>query len=263
MTAGRNPITVNQRALSGERYLSPGDVINLGDVTLVVTSVQGAAPQPFGINRVAGGSVGHLPDLPPRSGRLTSGLPVVRDGARQCGDGAARLLGHGGKEATGAFQRMMRISLAWADPVTGEPFEETVSLPATIGRAADNTVVLTSEMISRHHATLARENGQIVVTDSSSERHLRQWRAAAARRPHGGESVQIGPYTLSVRESAPMHCAGCDARPGRTARRASRCAGRSRCRSSLGAVRRATSSSTIRRSPARTRPSLPRTARSS
>ena len=46
------------------------------------------------------------------------------------------------------------IALMWADPVTGEPFEETVTLPATIGRAADNTVVLISEMISRHHVTL-------------------------------------------------------------------------------------------------------------
>jgi pSer/pThr/pTyr-binding forkhead associated (FHA) protein len=55
ITAGRNPITVNQRALSGERYLSPGDVIKLGDVTVVVTSVQGPTPQPFGINQLKTG----------------------------------------------------------------------------------------------------------------------------------------------------------------------------------------------------------------
>ncbi|MHB8645144.1 MAG: FHA domain-containing protein, partial [Thermomicrobiales bacterium] len=95
------------------------------------------------------------------------------------------------------------ISLTWADPVTGEPHEEAVMLPATIGRAADNTVVLTSEMISRHHATLARESGQLIVTDTSSNGTFvngqRQQRAVLA----GGESVQIGPYTLSIRESAP------------------------------------------------------------
>ncbi len=95
------------------------------------------------------------------------------------------------------------VSLGWADPVTGESCEETVALPATIGRAADNTVVLASEMISRRHATFARENGQIVVTDSSSNGTFvngeRQQRALLA----GGASVQIGPYTLSVRESAP------------------------------------------------------------
>ncbi|MCA1725882.1 MAG: FHA domain-containing protein [Thermomicrobia bacterium] len=95
------------------------------------------------------------------------------------------------------------ISLAWADPVTGEPQEEAVTLPATIGRAADNTLVLTSEMISRHHATLARENGQIVVTDSSSNgtfvNGTRQQRAILV----GGESLQIGPFTLSVRARAP------------------------------------------------------------
>lgn len=55
ITAGRNPITVNQRALSGERYLSPGDVIKLGDVTVVVTAVQGATPQSFGVNQLKTG----------------------------------------------------------------------------------------------------------------------------------------------------------------------------------------------------------------
>ncbi len=102
------------------------------------------------------------------------------------------------------------ISLAWTDPVTGEPHEEAITLPATIGRAVDNTVVLTSEMISRHHATLAWENGQIVVTDSSTNgtfvNGVRQQRAVLA----GGESVQIGPYTLSVRESAPSASAVSD-----------------------------------------------------
>ncbi len=55
ITAGRNPITINQRALSGERYLSPGDVIKLGDVTVVVTSVRGPTPQPFGVNQLKTG----------------------------------------------------------------------------------------------------------------------------------------------------------------------------------------------------------------
>jgi pSer/pThr/pTyr-binding forkhead associated (FHA) protein len=54
-TAGRNPITVNQRALSGERYLSPGDVITLGAITLVVTSVQSATPQRSGISELRRG----------------------------------------------------------------------------------------------------------------------------------------------------------------------------------------------------------------
>lgn len=54
-TAGRNPVTINQRALSGERYLSPGDVIKLGEVTLVVTSVQGATSQRSGITELRRG----------------------------------------------------------------------------------------------------------------------------------------------------------------------------------------------------------------
>lgn len=96
------------------------------------------------------------------------------------------------------------ISLLWTDPITGEPYEETVALPATIGRAADNAIVLSSEMISRHHATLARENDQIVVTDSSTNGTFvngqRQQRAVLA----SGEGFQVGPYEITVREGATM-----------------------------------------------------------
>lgn len=60
-TSGRNPITVNQAALSGERYLSPGDVITLGAVTLVVTSVQGATPQRSGISELRRGRLVNCP----------------------------------------------------------------------------------------------------------------------------------------------------------------------------------------------------------
>jgi pSer/pThr/pTyr-binding forkhead associated (FHA) protein len=60
-TSGRNPITVNQRALSGERYLSPGDVVKLGEVTLVVTSVQGATLQRSGITELRRGRLVNCP----------------------------------------------------------------------------------------------------------------------------------------------------------------------------------------------------------
>jgi pSer/pThr/pTyr-binding forkhead associated (FHA) protein len=95
------------------------------------------------------------------------------------------------------------IVLEWADPVTGDPCEEAVTLPATVGRAAENSLVLTSAMISRRHATFTRENGQLVVTDSSTNGTFvngeRQQRAVLT----DGESVQIGPYVLSMHESAP------------------------------------------------------------
>jgi pSer/pThr/pTyr-binding forkhead associated (FHA) protein len=94
------------------------------------------------------------------------------------------------------------IALAWSDPVTGEPYEEVVTLPATLGRAADNAVVLISEMISRHHATIARENGQLVLTDTSTNgtfvNGARQQRAVLG----DGDAFQIGPYQISVRAAA-------------------------------------------------------------
>ncbi len=54
LTNGRNPIVVDQKPLSGERYLSPGDVINLGEVKIVIVSVQGPAPQ-YGISELRQG----------------------------------------------------------------------------------------------------------------------------------------------------------------------------------------------------------------
>ena len=55
LTSGRNPVTVNQRALSGERYLSPGDVIQLGAASVVVTAVQGANQPGTGITELHAG----------------------------------------------------------------------------------------------------------------------------------------------------------------------------------------------------------------
>lgn len=105
------------------------------------------------------------------------------------------------------------ISLSWADPATGELFEAMVTLPATIGRGADNSVVLISERISRRHATLTRENGQIVLTDSSTNGTYingeRQQRAAL----RDGDAFQIGPYQVSLREGA---ASGAAAAPGVT-----------------------------------------------
>lgn len=61
LTAGRNPITINQRPLSGERYLSPGDVITLGAVTVVITSVRSAGPQPGAITELTKGRLVNCP----------------------------------------------------------------------------------------------------------------------------------------------------------------------------------------------------------
>ncbi len=61
VTSGRNPITVNQRALNGERYLSPGDVITLGEVTIVVTTVQSSILQRNGIIELRNGRLVSCP----------------------------------------------------------------------------------------------------------------------------------------------------------------------------------------------------------
>jgi pSer/pThr/pTyr-binding forkhead associated (FHA) protein len=91
------------------------------------------------------------------------------------------------------------IQLAWTHPVTGEDHAESLPLPATIGRAVENHIVLTSEVVSRKHATIAVEDGTVTLTDTSANGTA----VNGARQRHTsltpGDVIQIGPFALAVR----------------------------------------------------------------
>lgn len=61
------------------------------------------------------------------------------------------------------------VRLKWKDPKSGAAQERQVTLPAKIGRGADNTIVLEPDpRASRHHAVLNDNHGQVVLVDVGS-----------------------------------------------------------------------------------------------
>ncbi|NWG21782.1 MAG: FHA domain-containing protein [Chloroflexi bacterium] len=83
-------------------------------------------------------------------------------------------------------------------PLTGRRFP-VGSQPLTLGRAADNQVVITSERASRHHAQVRLENGMIVLYDLGSSNGTLvngQRVQRAVLRP--GDLVEIGEEAFRV-----------------------------------------------------------------
>jgi predicted component of type VI protein secretion system len=97
------------------------------------------------------------------------------------------------------------VRLNWTDPATGHALERLVPLPVTLGRAADNTILLNSRSASRQHAQIERTaDGEVVLLDRSSSNGTfldgqRITRAALRE----GASFQIGPFVFSVSFSPP------------------------------------------------------------
>jgi pSer/pThr/pTyr-binding forkhead associated (FHA) protein len=97
------------------------------------------------------------------------------------------------------------VRLTWNDIVTGEGQELVAPLPVTFGRAADNTVALNSNRVSRKHAVLRARGGEIILEDlgSMNGTYVNQDRISQASLPSGA-SFQIGPFHfIMTQESAP------------------------------------------------------------
>ncbi|MBI3967113.1 MAG: FHA domain-containing protein [Chloroflexi bacterium] len=109
----------------------------------------------------------------------------------------------GSPPASGAIATQPALRLSWQDASTGRHQMVDLNRPITIGRAASNDVVLTGGSVSRHHATIAPEGGQPVLSDQGSANGVainggRVERAAL--RP--GDVITIDEFRLDV-ELAP------------------------------------------------------------
>lgn len=92
----------------------------------------------------------------------------------------------------GDGQAVRQVEAGGAPP----PVTHAATSSVTLGRAADNSIVLDHPMISRHHARLARTaSGEHIVTDlgSSAGTFVNGRRITRARLMPGAE-VRIGPY---------------------------------------------------------------------
>ncbi|HLA44147.1 MAG TPA: FHA domain-containing protein, partial [Aggregatilineales bacterium] len=62
----------------------------------------------------------------------------------------------------------LNLRLIWEDPNSGEKMDRTFSLPISIGRDVSNKVVLAETSVSRFHAQIDIENGQVILKDLQS-----------------------------------------------------------------------------------------------
>ncbi|HEY7126877.1 MAG TPA: FHA domain-containing protein [Ktedonobacterales bacterium] len=100
-------------------------------------------------------------------------------------------------DATNAGTLMVRVT--WSDPVTGQAMERTAPLPITIGRTAENTVVLNSDRVSRLHTTIESKGFDVVIRDHNSRNGTYvEERRITEEVLRGGETIQIGPFRLAA-----------------------------------------------------------------
>ncbi|WP_199292211.1 FHA domain-containing protein [Coleofasciculus sp. FACHB-712] len=104
----------------------------------------------------------------------------------------------------------MRLRLSWDDPGTGERKEPTLAVPIALGREFNqmpgemnghrvSRLTLNSLEVSRFHALIDMDAGGLVVIDQNSSNGTlingqRQTRSVLGN----GDSLQIGPYYISV-----------------------------------------------------------------
>src|SRR5437773_579774 len=91
------------------------------------------------------------------------------------------------------------ISLQWIDLSTNQPRRARLRLPVTIGRTPESDLVLSDPRISRRHALIEQDHGQIVLTDLQSSNgtqldgHMVQQAALI-----DGAAIQLGSTTLKI-----------------------------------------------------------------
>lgn len=94
-----------------------------------------------------------------------------------------------------ADTRTLYVQLTWSDIATGEGREFVGPLPVTLGRTADNTIVLNSNRISRRHAMLRVEAGRVILQDTQSTNGTFVNEARITELPlSSGSGFQIGPF---------------------------------------------------------------------
>jgi pSer/pThr/pTyr-binding forkhead associated (FHA) protein len=104
----------------------------------------------------------------------------------------------------------MQISLTWEDPSSGERRAPVLNTPIAMGREFSqlpieiggrrvSRIQLDDGQISRYHALIDEENGQIFITDQNSSNGLQINGEPQLRQPLlPGDRLQIGSYTIAL-----------------------------------------------------------------
>jgi pSer/pThr/pTyr-binding forkhead associated (FHA) protein len=108
------------------------------------------------------------------------------------------------------------VHLVWQDAATDEGKEYTGPLPITLGRSPNNTIVLNSNRVSRHHAVLRNEQGGVVIRDNESVNgtFVGEERITGDKMLLDGASFQVGPFQFVMTMVAPTSETGIVHTPG-------------------------------------------------
>jgi hypothetical protein len=142
-----------------EVWLVADPVVDRGQVEVDVLAA--ATPlAPAAVEAEAQAGLGPPPPAGPRSIAPDAGLP--RSGAGVRGDGSDTRVFR--RPAPQAARAMLRVTMRSG----AERTVEVDGAPLTIGRSADNVLVLADGRVSRHHGRLQARRGTLVYTDLSS-----------------------------------------------------------------------------------------------
>lgn len=105
----------------------------------------------------------------------------------------------------------MQIQLSWEDPTSGESFAPMLSVPVAFGREVSqipvsidgqqvSPIVLASQQVSRHHASIALKTGQLTITDHSTNgTFINGQRLEQSSHPlNSGDTLRLGPYEITI-----------------------------------------------------------------
>lgn len=94
---------------------------------------------------------------------------------------------------------MNKITLTWVDPKTSQRWQELFDLPVTIGRDVSNTVMLDDTRVSRRHASITPERGQVLISDLQSRNGVRlNGRPVTHAVISDGATIEIGSIIFTV-----------------------------------------------------------------
>jgi pSer/pThr/pTyr-binding forkhead associated (FHA) protein len=104
----------------------------------------------------------------------------------------------------------VQIRLTWEDPVTGERKEPLLTIPIALGREFERLpaeidrqrvcrIVLNSLEVSRYHALMTIEQGQLTIIDQgSSNGVLVNGQKQTTSQINPGDTLQLGNYQISI-----------------------------------------------------------------
>jgi hypothetical protein len=105
------------------------------------------------------------------------------------------------KEATTLVIEKERpqVLVRWMKPGLELPHEEELELPISFGRSCNNTIVLPSKQVSRHHAVIEQVDNQVILIDKGSTngtlingKRRRQMELEAV------DEIAMGEYTITI-----------------------------------------------------------------